>query len=177
MVHHCWPIPNPDDEKTINKQYFFISILIPIMLHETANPTRIPQPTPFHNVLTCPHLPKPLNSQLHFILVRIVNKMLTEFCDISGLSLIFQKLCVGSWHLTIFCYGVTQLEMSLTCCWHVSMSARCHKILKLPWMSMTQSNFFILNHVSVACRGRKSWVSMYLLTKNILLWRKYFSDA
>ncbi len=37
-----------------------------------------------------------------FDLVGTVDKVLTKFCNISGLSLISQELCVGSQHLTAF---------------------------------------------------------------------------
>ncbi len=47
------------------------------------------------------------------------------------------------------------IDIMPTCHRHVVMSARYCKILKLLQMSTTQRIFFILSHVSVACRGHK----------------------
>ncbi len=73
----------------------------------------------------------------------------------------------------------TLVGMLLTCCRHVLMLARCHKILKLIWMSTTWSNFLFwitcLWHVVVTNRewAWTCWQKIYL-RENIFLMHKWY---
>ncbi len=116
------------------------------------------------------------NSQLmHIVLKRsqATEWVLVEYLSVNCFNWVWVVDRIRSFNVSISMKNVlvgNVVDMLPTCCNVVQMS----KIFEIDTNVHDTEKFFILSHVTVACRGHKSWVTVDLLTKKYIFGENIF---